>query len=91
MMPTRQQVIETVGDEEILFLDPPETFDQAIVGAVYRCGMGNVACYDEAKCIEALMRAEGMDTDDAIEWFQVNTAGAYVGDRTPVFLRRMED
>ena len=47
-----------------------------------------MACYDRAKCIEILMR--GMSEDEAEEYFEFNTAGAYMGKYTPLFLVRKD-
>lgn len=76
-------------DEGLLFLDPPESFDSCILGVVFRCGFDPVVCYDQQAVIEALMLG-GMDMEEAVEWFDFNTAGAYVGPKTPMFLVRPE-
>ena len=47
-----------------------------------------IAVYDRAKCIEILVERDGMDPEEAEEFFEFNTAGAYVGDQTPVYLER---
>ena len=53
--------------------------------------------YDRKKCIEIL--AAGMTVTDedeqsaeemAEEWFEFNTIGAWVGERTPIFLTTVE-
>jgi hypothetical protein len=72
-------------DEDLLFLDPPEQFDPCIVGVASRCGMDSVVVYDQAKVIESLVQ-DGMEKEDAIAFFDYNIAGAYVGERTPMFL-----
>lgn len=43
-----------------------------------------------SKTLEALM-AEGMDEEEAQEYFSYNNAGAYVGEQAPVFLEDDED
>jgi hypothetical protein len=80
----RELLAEQFGDE-LLFLDPRETFDQCLVGVVSRCGMDPVAVYDEAKVINALVDS-GMTPDEAIEHYEFNIAGSYVGEMTPMFL-----
>ena len=84
----REQIAEQYG-EEILLLDPPEQFDPCILGFASRCGMEAVAVYDEAKVINALVD-EGMTPEEAIEWYEFNIAGAYLGERTPMFMRGLE-
>jgi len=77
-------------DTELIFFDPPEQFDDAILGLV--CGFGQelAVLYDEAKVIAALVR-DGMDEESAREWYEFNTIGAYVGAATPRFLIRVEE
>lgn len=73
--------------EEILFLEPRETFDRAIVGLTQRAGSTlTVVAYDRDKCIEAMMQDNDWDYEDAVEFFEFNTAGAWVGDGTPIFI-----
>ena len=62
-------------------------FDEAIVGVVQRMGVQAI-CYDQEKVIEILMR--DMSYEDAIEYFEFNIAGAWVGEATPFFLEKME-
>lgn len=88
-MSKREQITE-VYDEEILFLEPAEQYDPCIVGVAYRCGMEPVVVYDVDQVLEALVQ-DGMDREEAEEWFEFNIAGAYVGERTPLFLVRVSD
>lgn len=58
-------------------------FSEALIG------MGNrftydVAVYDYTKCIEILARE--MPEDEAVEYFEFNVVGAYMGEHTPVFV-----
>lgn len=72
-------------DEEILIA---EGFDGAFIGVGPVPGGEHVAIYDEAKCIEILMSRDGMDHDEALEFFEFNVTGAYVGPGTPMFITR---
>lgn len=76
-------------DTGLLFLDPSGVFDPCVVGVAYRCGMEPVVVYDREAVIGALMQ-DGLDRESAEEFFEFNTAGAYVGPRTPMFLERLE-
>jgi hypothetical protein len=69
---------------DLLVMDP-EYLDDAIVGIVERINFTAV-CYDSAKIVELLMKHDGMEEDEAIEYMQFNMMGAYVGEYTPVFL-----
>lgn len=62
-------------------------FDDAILGVVERIGLQTV-CYDLNKVISILME-QGMDEQDAWDWYQFNMLGAWVGEATPVFLERL--
>ena len=43
-------------------------------------------CYDQDKIISKLIREAQLTWDDAIEHFEFNIKGAYVGEDTPCFL-----
>lgn len=77
---------ETIAEDypDLLVLEP-EYFDDAIIGLAQRIGM-DVVCYDKEKVLELLCVKEGMTYEDAIEHFEFNIIGSWVGDTTPVFL-----
>lgn len=58
-------------------------FDDAIVGLDARTGQ---VIYDYAHCIRILMSEQGFEIHDAIEYMDFNVVGAYVGDKTPIFM-----
>ena len=64
----------------------PEQFDDAVMGVSQRIGWENCIVYDAKKIIEIL--TEDMSEQDALDHFDFNIAGSYVGDTTPVFLWR---
>jgi hypothetical protein len=74
----------------LLFLSERE-FDAAILGVAERIGMSPIVAYDTAKILDILCERDGMDDDEALEYFEFNIAGAYVGDRTPIFISRVEN
>lgn len=69
---------EAYSDEELIQADG---FDAAIMG-VDEGSMRLI--YSVRKCIEILME-EGETEEDAIEHFDYNVRGAYVGERTPIW------
>jgi len=75
--------------EEYPELLTADGFDEAILGVVQRMGIQAI-CYDENKVIEILMDRDEMTYEEAVEYFDFNIAGAWVGDSTPFFLQRME-
>lgn len=83
-MSKRDDLVDFTGDEDLLFMDP-EKFDAAIVGYVEGIGREDVVCYDKAKVLEILME-DGMDYEEAGEFYNFNIVGAYMGEKTPVFL-----
>lgn len=65
------------SDEEVLSADG---FDDAIIGIdlnEYRL------IYSVSKCIKIL--CEDMSYEDAVEYFEFNVSGAYVGEHTPIW------
>ena len=60
--------------------------DNAILGVVMGIHRTEVLCYDYDKVIKNLMENDGMDELGAVEFFDFNIAGAYMGEGTPVFL-----
>jgi hypothetical protein len=79
--PTRNRIAEI--DEELLLLEP-EDFDEAIIGIAERADGMLAVAYDRTRCIDILARS--MSREDAEEFFEFNTAGAWMGARTPVFV-----
>jgi len=80
---------ETISqaNEEALTADG---FDAALIGYVEIFNK-TVALYDREKCIDILMDRDGMDRDGAVEFFEFNTIGAYVGEGTPAFATIMRE
>jgi hypothetical protein len=62
--------------------------DFGLIGVADRDGV-RVAVYDADKVVELLMTRDGMDYDDAREFFDFNIAGAYMGPGTPVFMEAL--
>ena len=73
--------------EEYPDLLKADGFDDAIIGVVERIGVQAI-CYDQEKVIEILMK--DMTYEEAVEYFEFNIAGAWVGESTPFFLQKMD-
>ena len=71
-------ITEHYADETFLQADG---FDEAIIG-VDHAGMRLI--YSVKKCLEVLV-SQGMTMEDAVEHFEFNVSGAYVGEQTPVW------
>ena len=74
-----QEIIDYYGDEEFLIADG---FDNAVIG-VELPSMRLI--YSVTLCLEILMVDEEMSLEDAIEHFEFNVSGAYVGEQTPIW------
>jgi len=70
-------------EEEAKFADG---FEDAILGIGQQFSKPPVVVYDRNKCIKILVERDGMPPDEAEEFFEVNTQGAWVGETTPVFV-----
>lgn len=82
----RQEIVDDFGDREFLFLTEPE-YDDAIIGVAHRIGQEDVIAYDYNKLCDIV--AEMMGNDDimeVMEYVEFNIMGAYVGERTPIFV-----
>ena len=68
-------------------------FDDALIGYTTRFGydMNGIAIYDTDKCIEILMQRDGMTHEEADDFFHYNVIGAWVGDKTPIFMVKDHD
>lgn len=67
-----------------------EGLEEAYIGVAETFGSPPRACYDYNKCIEIFARPSDMTYDDAVEYFNVNTAGSYVGPTTPIFIKQFQ-
>ena len=65
-------------------------FDETIIGVGSRYGQADIIAYDVNKCIKILMD-QGMTDEEAMEFFEFNVVGAWVGEETPIFVREMYD
>ena len=82
-----QELVESY-DSEMLTADG---FDDAIIGVSERFGRSPIIAYDKDKCIQVLMDRDGMDYEDAIEFFNFDVIGAWVGDGTPEFITMISE
>jgi len=62
-------------------------FNKAIIGIGSRINMEDIVCYDYDKCVDILVEDQHMSYDEALEWMDYNVCGAWMGDKTPIFIR----
>jgi hypothetical protein len=73
-----EKILEQYEGEEILIADG---FDNAVIG-IDESSMRLI--YSVEKCINILME-QGMDMTEAVEYFDFNVSGSYVGEKTPIW------
>jgi len=80
-------------------------FEEAFIGMCHRFGQEPLVAYDRDKCIDILMSdfAEGRENletskgeevdlyEEAVDYFEYNVIGAWVGDTTPVFITKYSE
>ena len=64
-------------------------YDEAVLGIARRCSQPDLIAYDVEKIIEILMTRDDMTYEVAVEFFDFNIAGAWVGEETPIFIYKM--
>ena len=78
--------------DEIAEIDPEALFadgwDDCILGTTWCPGRPLLVIYDGNAIIEKL--AKDMSYTEAEEYFDFNIEGAWAGERTPIFMRRLE-
>ena len=66
-------------------------YDDCIIGLVERFGMEPVFCYDKEKIVTKIMQRDEISFEQAIEHFEYNIVGSWVGKGTPCFLTKHID
>jgi len=64
-------------------------FDEALIGIGRRCSQEDVLVYDFDKDVKILVDRDKMAVDEAMEFLEYNTLGAWVGEETPLFVFSM--
>jgi len=75
-----EKILVMFPDEKILKADG---LDNCIIGYEFKDKIRLI--YSVKLIIEQLIREDGMDEIDAIEHFDYNIGGAYVGEQTPIY------
>jgi hypothetical protein len=80
-MGIREEMVDAFG-EDFLFADG---FDGAIVGCSLGFDSGRVV-YDTGQMVEILVQEENFTEEEAWEFLEFNTFGAYVDKKQPIYL-----
>ena len=83
--------IEDFADEMgIEGLITADGYDEAFVGVADRFGKVPVAVYSYEMCIQILMRDHEMTHEEALEFFEYNTIGAFIDENQPIYIHFSE-
>jgi len=63
-------------------------FNAAIIGTTWY-GSEELYIYSAEACIQILIDG-GMTDEEAVEYFEFNVSGSYVGEQTPIFMYAYE-
>ena len=87
--------IKEITDEELTYLGcSPDEYEDAIIGVAHRFGSDMIVAYDYDKVLESLaerFKEAGSEDPhmDALEFFNHNIIGSWVGDKTPIFIQTL--
>jgi hypothetical protein len=77
------QEIEEINPDALLC----DGFDEAIIGMAERINLGPIVAYDIDKMLEIMVERDGMTYEEAMEYFDYNILGAWMGENTPVYIQ----
>lgn len=66
-------------------------FNDCIEGIVERFGQQDIICYNKEKVITKLMNEGEGSYEEAVEYYEFNQLGAWVGEGTPCFIDKKTD
>jgi hypothetical protein len=78
-----REEIEEINPDALLC----DGFDEAIVGMAERINLGPVVAYDVDKMLKIMVERDGMTYEEAMEYFDYNILGAWMGENTPVYIQ----
>jgi hypothetical protein len=81
--------------EEIAEINPDalmcDGFDDAIIGMAERINLGPVVAYSVSKILDIMVERDGMTYEEALEYYDYNIVGAWMGENTPIFITNYLD
>lgn len=81
--------------EEIAEINPDallcDGFDDAIIGMAERINLGPVVAYSVSKIIQVMIDRDGMTYEEALEFYDYNIVGSWMGENTPIFITTNQD
>lgn len=84
---TLEEILEHLEEygEEALLMEPRSEYDECIIGIGARFHDGPLAIYSWERILAVLMK-DGMDEEEAQEWFNFNIIGGWNGPGTPIYV-----
>jgi hypothetical protein len=64
-------------------------FNDAVIGTGERAGQPIIVVYDFDRCVAILCERDNMSIDEAVDYMYFNVIGSWMGDETPIFMRRV--
>jgi hypothetical protein len=83
---TREEIAE-INPEALLC----DGFDDAIIGMAERINLGPVVAYSVSKILDIMIERDGMTYEDAVEYYDYNIIGSWMGENTPIFITTNQD
>jgi hypothetical protein len=80
-----ENIEDLLAENDAYLLEPRDEYDSCIVGIGYRFSTGPLAVYSIPRTLK-VMEGWGMDEEEAPEFFDFNTLGAWIGEGTPFFI-----
>lgn len=77
------EIIERYPEANFLKADG---FDAAILGVIEDINKPPRLVYSRSRIIQILEASDNLTREEAIEYYEFNIAGAYVGENTPAYL-----
>ena len=65
--------------------------EDALIGTAHDSGFGYAAIYSTAKIIRILMDRDGMEYQEALDWFYTNTVAWYAETGNPMFMDDLDE
>ena len=81
----KEELWEQLVDNECLLADD---LNEAVIGITF--GVNATAVYSVSKILDILVE-EGMSMEDAIEHFEYNIGGSYMGEKTPIWVYDLDE
>lgn len=78
----KEDLVVIADENGCLFVDG---YDDCILGMFSRFGMVPLLAYDKEKMLKKMVK-DGMTYEEALEFFDYNIIGAWMGETTPVFI-----